>query len=274
MAPTPASHPHGRRAPLLLIPLLFSGPALAWDPGLEVAITHSPTFNYREPGLMEQDGHLTGLAAHWTLALQNDAFLRFSGALGAGRTDYDGATMDSGTAATSEADDAVLEVGARIGARFSDELPLSGYAGIGWRYWDQDLQDGITEDGDPVAGYERYHQYLYLPLGLRFAPAPTGGGLRWAFQAELRPLLWGEAGADIPSLGSFRLSMDQGTGYALSARLEQALDHIHLEALFAELAWTYWDIERSEFAPTGGGQFVFEPANRTTEVSISLGVRF
>lgn len=221
---------------------------------------------------MTQRGDLTGIGFAWHSDVGRAAGLRLSGTIRRGETDYDGQTQN-GTPATSEADDAIYELGGRFGISLSEDVPLFAYAGLAWRYWDQDLKDGRTEDGEPVSGYERYHSYLFAPLGLRFAP-DVGEEWQFSLQGELRPLLWGEAGADLPDDGQLRMSMNSGSGIALTLRLERPLDGSGLDAVFGELGWTYWDIDRSDVESLGDGRFAFEPANRTQETTLSLGVRF
>ena len=123
--------------------------------------------------------HIAGITFGGTLdatkAFQ-DFFISGNLRLAYGSHDYKGADVDinSGSsiaASHSGEDDLLFEARVLAGHDFifdgsfngAVDLALSPYAGLGFRYLDN---DGTGNDSNGVAGYERYSHYFYLPIGL------------------------------------------------------------------------------------------------------------
>ena len=270
------SFPHRMTASGVLLGLAISGVAAAhpWESGAHLWLDYTPDFEYRERGVMTQDGALAGvggaLVHSWP---ESQLRFRLAGDLRAGTTDYDGQTQD-GRPTESEADDAVLRAEALLGWSLFEDAPagnLLAFGGLGVRNWGQDLKDGRTEDGDRAGGYGRGHRYVYLPVGGHWSN-DLSDRVGVHATASYQVLLRGRATADLsdidPRLSDLSLPMNDGAGYRLAGGLSYALRVI---TLTSEIYYQRWDIEESDSRRSGGFEWI-EPENSTDELGLRVGV--
>lgn len=232
-------------------------------------------FDYEEPGLMTQEGELAGAGGSYTFEPVDAVLVRFSGDYRVGGTDYDGQTQ-SGIPTTSEADDAIGRASAMLARRLS--LPdgavyLEG--GLAVRDWRQDLKDGTTNTGAPVAGYDRGHRYYYLPLGATWEVRPAGSDWSWHLGARYQHVISGYAWAQLEGDRQRRFLMDEGYGVRVetgATRYDAAGVRIRAEAYLQ--GWSFNDSETGVVQQGQNLVAVIEPENETVEIGLRLGIGF
>ncbi|HTF13660.1 MAG TPA: hypothetical protein VK643_03255, partial [Burkholderiales bacterium] len=131
-------------------------------------------YHYEEPDFAKLIGNRGGLVGAYTYTRQSGMFFRGEGRGSYGRLKYQGSgTQDS-------VPDVILEARGVAGMDFlaGSSVSLSPYLGVGYRYLYNDAR-GYTSTN--AAGYQRYSNYLYAPVGLttrihlgdRWVLAPT-----------------------------------------------------------------------------------------------------
>jgi hypothetical protein len=241
--------------------------------------------NYREPGIMEQTGSLTGVTARYSFE-QDRSLLRAEARMAAGQVDY----SSTDTGAINGIDDFIVELRGIVG--FDPFVSGAGqqetffcylYTGAGYRYLEDDSGGMVSSNG--YGGYRRQSHYLYSPIGLevgrRFDPSQgEKGGLRSLVFAVEYDVFWQGLQASYlsdvdPSFSDPRNRQRQG--YGARARIGLAYDVNGYTVVFEPFV-RYWNIERSEdqdiYYAGGIWGYGYEPANRTLETGIALAVKF
>jgi hypothetical protein len=232
-----------------------------WEVGAQIAHYH-----YEEPNFVKIIGSRVGAVGAYTL-VRWGIFVKADLRVSAGSLKYQGSgTQDS-------VPDSIFEgrVVAGTDFRAGDELVFSPYAGLGYRYLYDDLR-GYTQVGSTTfAGYRRYSNYLYAPVGLtaRFRVAD-----RWVLAPTMeydlfirgsQKTMLSDTGSGNPDVTNTQRS---GRGYRLAVMAETNR--------LAFGPWMhYWKIGDSDVvfinATVGGGK---EPANWTREVGLEMRYRF
>ena len=233
------------------------GTRRGWEVGGQIAHYH-----YEEPNFAKLIGPRVGLLGAYTLVRWR-MFLRADARVSAGNLKYQG----SGT--KDDVPDSILETRIVAGTDLhaGDRVAFSPYAGLGYRYLYNDLR-GHTSTG--AAGYRRYSNYLYAPVGLttRFA---IGG--RWALAPTLEydVFIRGRQTTMLSDVSSANADVTNtqksGRGYRLAVMAEGGR--------FVFGPWIhYWrigDSDRVRISPTTVG---LEPANWTREIGVEVRYRF
>jgi hypothetical protein len=231
-----------------------------WELGAQVA-----SYDYLEPDFAELSGTRLGLSAAWTLS-RSGLFEKFDVRASYGRLKYQGSGTMTGVP------DLILEARAVAGMDWiGTSASLSPYLGLGYRYLYDDLR-GYGSTG--AAGYRRYSNYVYAPVGFT-ARFRLGNG--WV----LAPTL--EADVFLQGKQKSKLS-DTGLGY-IDVTNHQNSGRGHRAAFMVEKdkwafgIWThYWHISDSDvqFSGVVGGvpHFGQEPENYTRESGLELRYRF
>jgi hypothetical protein len=230
-----------------------------WEVGGQLAHYH-----YEEPNFAKFIGNRGGIVGAYTFPSRwNRVFFRVDGRGSYGALKYQGSgTQDS-------VPDLIVETRGVAGLDFlpGNRVSLSPYLGLGYRYLYNDSR-GYTSTN--AAGYQRYSNYLYAPVGVtvRFDL-----GNRWVLAPTVE--------ADIFIIGKQKSQLSDanvgfndvtntqkgGSGYRAYLMIEK--DHL------AFGAWThYWDINDSDVQPIGRGRAGREPANWTRESGIEFRYRF
>jgi hypothetical protein len=235
---------------------------------------------YREPGVARERGLMYGVAASYTYrgllapspTEAGRIILRLDARGSAGEVDY----ANSGR--VENILDYMLE-GRGVGGYVfvvTRAITLTPYAGIGYRYLNDDLGGKISTTG--AVGYERESNYLYSPLGIE-ALAALGSGWTVGVTAEYDLFWWGRQISHLSDVNSgFNDPRnDQHAGYGLrgAVRLQKQYRTV---AFMAEPFIRYWNIKKSDDANwTFRGVkigTVTEPKNHSTEFGLRLAVRF
>jgi len=229
-----------------------------WEVGGQVSKYH-----YEEPNFAKLTGEQGGAVGVYTFTSPNRVYSRIDGRVSYGSLKYEGAgTM-------SNVPDWNFELRAVIGRDYlvSDNVALSPYIGLGYRYLYVDLR-GNSSTG--AIGYRRYSHYVYAPVGgtLRVR---TGG--QWVIVPTLEydAFLGGRQYSKLSDtgLGFSNASNDQNTGRGYRASLMVETGR------WSFGPWLqYWNIKDSNTVPVGLGFVVTEPANWTREYGLELRYRF
>jgi len=244
---------------------------LATRRGFELG-AHLAQYHYEEPSFAQFTGSRAGIVGAYTFPSSwNRAFLRIDGRGSYGSLKYQGSgTQDS-------VPDLIVEARGVAGMDFpsGSGVSLSPYLGLGYRYLYNDSR-GYTQSGGQVfAGYRRYSNYLYLPIGLTTRIGIEAGWVL-APTVEADIFIQGKqqsqlSDTNIAGLNDVTNTQSHGYGYRTYLMVEK--DHL------AFGAWThYWDIKDSDvqFAGVVNGVRVggLEPANWTRESGVEFRYRF
>lgn len=238
-----------------------------WKLGTEIS-----RITYKEPGLMEEEGTMVGVVASYAsypYPSHKTLMLKIEGRYSFGEVDYDGAYWDGTPVSIKGIKDCMWEF--RIlgsgNIKVLETFTVTQYVGLGYRY--------LNDDSSPFAGgYERESNYFYSPIGIEAALLPENGiSLRMTLEFDC---FW--RGKQIshlsdadPKYNDIGNEQDEGSGYRASLRLGK-------EDMGIEVFIRRWNISDSELevitdygTPVAYG---WEPKNHSTEVGVSLTVRF
>ena len=236
-----------------------------WELGGQISY-----YQYEEPaspgfGGMDLKGVRTGVVGGYTFATPSRIFTRIDGRMSYGSLKY----TSGGTGTMDAVPDMIFEVRAVVGRDFiaGSDASFSPYIGFGYRYLYDDLR-GYSSTG--AAGYQRYSQYFYVPVGLT---ARFRTGENWAIAPTVE-YDWFLAGRQRSQLSDTGLGLpdvtnDQDNGYGYRAYLMVEYRR------WAFGPWLqYWKIKESNAVPIGGGYAVVEPENWTREYGVEVRYRF
>lgn len=229
-----------------------------WEVGAQAAHYH-----YEEPDFMKLTGNRGGAVGAYTFTDWRHWFSRIDGRISYGKLKYEG----SGT--QTDVPDWIGEIRAVAGKDFllGTSFALSPYAGLGYRYLYDDLR-GYSSTG--AAGYRRYSNYLYAPVGLTLR-INTAGRFVIAPSIEYDAFLQGRQVSrlsDTGIAGVQDISNEQSKGWGYRANLMFEQDH------WAFGPWLhYWSIKDSD-VQCGGMVCGLEPANWTREWGAEFRYRF
>ena len=235
------------------------------------------SFNYEEPGAMEQEGTFYGLrlgftSRGWVPPSSEEPLpgggLMFRGEarFAYGQVDYDGFVQDLQTGQRTplkinNIDDFAIESRLLLGADLlGDNMLNTLYAGIGYRY----LYD---DSSSHPAGYLRESNYLYVPLGY-WLDGSLQAGWSWGLGAEYDVFILGIQRSHLSDIGLVDVDNHQKSGYGYRASVN--LQCKSSETIFViEPYFRYWNIDKSETEQFLGAVF-WEPANETEEYGIQF----
>jgi len=220
-------------------------------------------YQYEEPDFAKLTGERGGAVGAYTFTNPNRVYGRIDGRVSYGALEYEG----SGT--LSAVPDWIFEVRAVVGRDYvvSENVALSPYIGLGYRYLYDDLR-GYTTTG--AVGYQRYSQYVYAPVGITLRMR-TGGQWVIAPTLEYDVFLGGRQYSQLSETG-FGYSdasnkQDSGRGYRAYLMLENG----H----WSFGPWMhYWNIKDSDVVSIRPDTLAMEPANWTREYGLELRYRF
>lgn len=257
-----------RRLPAVAAALLASSSAIAQQPdplathsGLEAGLQVAH-YIYDEPGIAKLSGNRLGIVGTATLAGESGFFGKIDFRESYGRLTYEGSGTMTGVP------DVIFEVRALGGLDgIGEGISLSPYLGLGYRYLYDNLM-GYSSTG--TAGYRRYSNYLYAPVGLtvrialgeRWVLAPTGEVDVFILGKQKSMLSDASVG-----LNDVTNTQKHGSGYRAYLMLENGS--------LAFGPWMhYWHIQDSDSQPIGGGRRGIEPENTTREYGLEVRYRF
>lgn len=221
-------------------------------------------YHYEEPSFAKYFGTRAGILGAYTFPRANHMFFRVDARASHGALKYEGSgTKDS-------VPDQIIETRGVAGLDFfpGNRVSLSPYLGLGYRYLYNDSRGRTSTN---AAGYRRYSNYLYAPVGVT-TRVDLGG--RWVLaptlEADIFILGKQKSMLSDTSIAGFNdVTNTQKHGYGYRAYLMVEKDHL------AFGAWMhYWSIKDSDVQPIGPGVAGLEPANWTRELGIEFRYRF
>jgi hypothetical protein len=227
----------------------------SWELGWQAS-----RYRYDEPDLMHLAGYRFGLVGAYTIA-RGTVFHKFDVRGSYGSLRYEGSGVQEGVP------DYLMEVRWVVGRRLDRQLSPAPYAGLGYRYLFSDSR-GLTSTG--AAGYRRFSNYLYAPIGVSWrTPARGEWILAPTFEWDIFLRGWQITKLSDAGFGNTDVTNKQSSGYGY-----------RLAAMFENQAWSwgpwlhYWNIKDSDVQPIGLGQVGWEPANHTLEFGLEIRRRF
>jgi hypothetical protein len=269
-------------------------------------------YEYKEPGLMRDEGLLNGLYSNITYRTSrnrhvktfNDAYfdnvkgnmyrMEVRGAMG--QVDYE----SNGTGKMNDLDYYTFEGRGLVGYDFpmARNTRLTPFLGLGWRYLKDDSGGNTSTTG--ARSYDRESQYFYAPVGIEAFASLTS---KWDMTLNLEYDIFidgtqkshlGDAGeivCDSITHECYKydtVTNKQNHGYGARGslkfrRMGQNFDFV------IEPYIRFWEIEDSEWKPltSQNGQILWvsadddslvaggiEPHNQTTEAGLKLGINY
>jgi hypothetical protein len=232
------------------------------------------SFDYREPGVMHEEGALEGyvIGFAWSPAgaphSRSRMMLRLEYARRAGTVDYDGQLSDGTAYRIAGIDDQLTEARVLLGIvrRIDAPLWMIAFTGYGWR----ELSDDASFD---PAGYERISRYAYLPLGIGLV-YPLGAGSRMGAELEYDLLLRGKQISRLsersPEPTDIENVQRSGSGARGSLWLQVGAQGVSLRLG----PWVrHWSLDTSEPAESSGPlSSRVEPRNHSWEIGVHIGL--
>ncbi|RKY33328.1 MAG: hypothetical protein DRP68_02685 [Candidatus Omnitrophota bacterium] len=262
-----------RRTGVLVICIIFVGmisvsaqtlPKHIWELGTE--ISH---IKYEEPGVMEEEGMMYGIAGSYTY--RNSIMLKVEGRFAYGQVDY----KNSGT--LDNIDDYILEFRGLGGHDFSifTASTLTPYIGIGYRYLNDDMSGRITSTG--ALGYERESNYIYSPIGVEII-TPLKNGWSVGAMLEYDIFWWGKQISHLTDVPGYLEDAEnrQKRGYGVRGCIKFQKKGEKLDFVIEPFI-RYWNIKKSEETQVShilGTVTVYEPKNNSTEYGIRFTLKF
>jgi hypothetical protein len=233
-------------------------------PGLEIG-AQVAKYHYEEPNFALLKGNRGGAVGAYTFTSPNRVYSRIDLRASYGKLKYE----SRGTGTASDIPDWIVEARALIGRDYlrGESIALSPYIGLGYRYLYNDSR-GYSSTG--AVGYQRYSNYVYVPLGLttRFRT-----GERWVVAPTV------EYDAFLGGRQYSRLT-DTGIGYSDASNRQHDGRGYRAYLMVENRHWAfgpwlhYWNIKDSDIVPIGLGKAAMEPANWTREYGVELRYRF
>jgi hypothetical protein len=254
--------------------LMTSPLAAQTRPGFEIG-TELVDYRYRERAdgsvIVRDKGTMGKLRASYVETIGATSFLRAIYDVGSGKIDYradDGTRLDN-------VEQTVGQLELHIGKDFAlGRATLTAFTGIGGRALLDESGGRVSSSG--TFGYDRTISYAFLPLGIS-ATLPAGAS-RLLLSGQFNQVLRGtaeselsDAGAELPNL---KLPLRGGHGFEASGLV--AFGFGRREIRFGPVL-RHWRLERSRsrtFTEPEGSITFFEPASRTTELSVRLSLAF
>jgi len=235
---------------------------LATRPGLEIG-AQLAQYRYEEPSIpVTIDGIRAGFVGAYTFTSENRMFFRIDGRASYGSLSYQGSGSADGVP------DFIFEVRGVAGMDFNPGgIGVSPYAGLGYRYLFDDLT-GYSSTG--AAGYRRYSNYFYAPIGVTLRFDANSG---WVFAPTLEYDLFiqGKQKSMLSdaNAGLNDVTNTQKSGYGYRAYLMFEKNHLTIGPYLH-----YWNIADSDKQPIAPGAVGLEPHNWTREIGFELRYRF
>ncbi|MFH0888174.1 MAG: hypothetical protein V1871_03085 [Planctomycetota bacterium] len=253
----------------VLLSILYVPTIFAESSGNEFGFEFSQ-ITYKEPGLMEEKGTMSGL--FFSFASYDKLMLKLEGKYSSGSVDYTGAYLDGTPVSVDNIKDYGYESRILVGGKKSPiretTTALYIYTGFGYRYLNDDMSKFL-------GGYERESNYYYMPIGIEIIPAVKND---WSVGATLEYDVFRQGKqishlSDLdPGLNDVTNAQKHGYGYRASIKL-QSPDQKTVIALFTK----YWNIKKSENKTIyydGDAYVLYEPKNNSNEIGITVGWKF
>ena len=222
---------------------------------------------------MEEKGEMYGLV--FSYAYHNKLMTKLEGKFAFGEVNYEGSTWGGVPVTSTRIPDFMVELRWLLGYDFNiikNDLTISPYAGVGYRYLQDNSQDRSS------GGYERESNYIYIPAGVETV-ARLGMGWSLGAAAEFDIFLWGRQISYLSDAdpGYNEVENEQMKGYGVRGSVFIAKKFTKA-GFMIEPYIRYWNIKESRegYLVYHGipGAYGIEPDNNSTEIGCKLAVTF
>ena len=246
---------------------LFCKPVAAAASGADIYLkTESFTWKeYDNSGsqLLKESGLISAMGASVRSDIAEFLVLRGRGELFGGSVNYDGQTQ-TGTPVETDTNYAGFKIEGNLGWKFkvSEKSSLEPFAGLGFRWWQRDIQDTLY-----AAGYEETWWSFYGRFGI-YGKHTFSGQLKAFAEAGVRQPVSNRNKVDLSVIGLSTVTVEPGNKASVFAE--------------AGLKWTrfkaslfYEGMRFSKSAPvTVNNVQVWQPESRADIFGISVGMDF
>lgn len=217
-------------------------------------------YHYREPGLMKDRGPMGGINTSFNYIFASQFFTGIEGRFLWGKTKY----SSHGTGKMKNTPNFIFETRWLLGRHFSiaPQTCLSPFVGFGYRYKSDHSGDQKTSTGHH--GYDRYSQYIYIPMGLRVTQT-LNSDWKVAIQGEFDLFLRGRQESKIHGT----LVHHQKHGYGLKGNIDLVRRVSQRSSLSVGPYVHFWDIKKSNI-----DRGTIEPHNKTVETGLAVKFNF
>lgn len=233
----------------------------------------SASFNYKEPGVMNENGVLNGVSGQIQYIENSNLWFMGNGTYLSGSAEYNGSLQDEKKTPIKAMDNyRILDVAGKglLLTDLSVNNKVSLFFGFGRRIT-EDLDDASPND------YYRKHIYNYYSLGMHVF-IPHDDLTASVIQAGIDTMFSGTTQTKLSDVDSsypdFDLKFNGGNALNLEWQLSRVYNGLNL---FAGLAYKKWNVNRSDVATVefrGETAYFVEPKNETSTVAFKFGTQF
>jgi len=154
------------------------------------------------------------------------------------------------------------------------QLKVTPYFGVGYRFLFDHLKNKVSSIG--ALGYDRFSQYLYLPVGFELSTEAVPGW-KFGFTTEYDIFIHGWQKSYLSNIqGLPDITNDQKSGYGIRGSFDIIKKGDRFNYVVSPYV-RYWNVKKSNTVTATGSLFQvtgYEPANHSIEAGVRLGVEF
>lgn len=250
--------------------LIESTPPKNWSVSANL---ESASFNYKEPGVMNENGVLNGVSGQVQYFENSTLWFMGNGTYLSGSAEYNGSLQDEKKTPIKSTDNyKVLDIAAKalLITDLAVDNKVSLFLGLGRRIT-EDLDDASPND------YYRKHIYNYYSLGVHVV-VPHDELTASVIQAGIDTMFSGTTETKLSDVDSsypdINLKFNGGNALNFEWQLSRIYNGLNL---FAGLAYKKWTLARSDVATVefrGETAYFVEPKNETSTIAFKLGAQF
>lgn len=220
--------------------------------------------------LLKEDGALYGVGYAGRYTFMGFLTVRPRGELFGGEIDYDGQTQD-GIPASTDTEYAGIKTEGDIGYLWGDpgKATVEPFVGLGWRYWERDIQSGVDQTGRYISGATEYYSIFYGRLGVR-GDIALSEKVRMFLEGTVKlPIDNQEEAEDVcTNYGCYDVDLEPGKRVSYYAELGLKAAMFKVSAFYEGLRFSESDAE------TIPGAIVWQPESEADIYGVNVGVSF
>lgn len=250
--------------------------AAARESNIYVAINNFVWEEFDESGsrLLKESGILVGPGfSYWREFERSRITIKPTAELFFGTVDYNGQACDNfGNCqpATTQVDYFGFKIEGEVGRRFGspEAIYIEPFAGLGFRYWIRDINNGTTANGSPTAGYTEGWQTFNVRLGMRAGKNFTARKEAFA-QAGVKIPIYNENTAYLNSAGlGSDITMNPGRKASFFAEAGMKINRFKGSVFYDSLRFSKSDVV------SDNGFIYWQPESSMDSYGFKLGWTF
>lgn len=243
----------------------FSTPALAANESdiyLKVESFTWKEFNDNGTQLLKESGPIYGLGASAKSDISKTMTLKFKGELFGGSIDYDGQTQ-AGTPAKTDTEYFGFKMEGDAGWKFmvAEKSSLEPFAGLGWRWWNRDIQSTAT-----AIGYEERWSTIYARLGIRGDHA-FSNQLKGFTEAGVKLPIYTENEIDWTVFGLDTITLEPGNEASVFAEVGVKWAMLKVSVFYEGMRFSKSDLDDVYNA-------IYQPESKADIYGVNVGMAF